>query len=167
MAARANAATEPAAIEPADRTLVITRLFEAPRSLLFQAWTRKEHLDRWCAPRGFTIPYSEGEFRPGGAWRCCMRSPDGVEHWLSGRYREIVPDELLVFTHAWEDEYGKRGHETLVTVRFADQNGKTKVTFQQGVFELVELRDGHAGGWSECLDRLCDHLATLRVEPQS
>lgn len=93
MAARAtpNAATEPGA----DKVLVITRVFDAPRSLVFQAWTRKEHLDRWCAPRGFTIPYSEGELRVGGAWRCCMRAPDGVEHWLSGTYREIVEDELL------------------------------------------------------------------------
>jgi uncharacterized protein YndB with AHSA1/START domain len=160
MAARAkpNAATE-----PGDRVLVVTRVFDAPRSLLFRAWTRKEHLDRWCAPRGFTIPYSEGELRPGGAWRCCMRSPDGAEHWLSGIYREVVEDELLVFTHAWEDERGKRGHETVVTVRFADQGGKTKLTFHQAIFDSVEARDGHAGGWTECLDRLGEHLATLHV----
>lgn len=156
MAARAtpNAAAEPGA----DRALVITRVFDAPRSLVFQAWTRKEHLDRWCAPRGFTIPYSEGDLRPGGAWRCCMRSPDGVEHWLSGTYRAIVEDELLVFTHAWEDDHGKRGHETLVTVRFADQAGKTRLTFHQASFESIEARDGHAAGWSECLDRLSDYL---------
>jgi uncharacterized protein YndB with AHSA1/START domain len=151
-----NAATEPSA----DKVLVITRVFDAPRSLVFQAWTRKEHLDRWCAPLGFTIPYSEGDLRPGGAWRCCMRSPDGVEHWLSGTYCEIVEDELLVFTHAWEDDRGKRGHETLVTVRFADQNGKTKLTFHQAPFESVEARDGHAGGWSGCMERLSDYLLT-------
>jgi uncharacterized protein YndB with AHSA1/START domain len=161
MAARAtpNAATEPGA----DKVLVITRVFDAPRSLVFQAWTRKEHLDRWCAPRGFTIPYSEGELRVGGAWRCCMRALDGVEHWLSGTYREIVEDELLIFTHAWEDERAKRGHETLVTVRFTDVGGKTKLTFHQAPFESLESRDGHAGGWSQCLDRLSDYLLAQRA----
>ena len=144
----------------------MTRVFDAPRSLVFQAWTRKEHIDRWLAPRGFTIPSSEGDLRPGGRWRCCMVSPQGVEHWLSGTYREIVENELLIFTHAWEED-GKRGHETLVTVRFADHGGKTRVTFQQGTFASVESRDGHAGGWGECLDILADYLATLRVQAAS
>jgi uncharacterized protein YndB with AHSA1/START domain len=160
MAARAKPS---AATQGGDRALVVTRVFDAPRSLVFQAWTRKEHLDKWCAPRGFTILYSEGELRPGGAWRSVMRGPDGTEHRLSGVYREIVEDELLVFTHAWEDEHGKRGHETVVTVRFADQGGKTKLTFHQATFETAEARDGHAGGWAECFDRLSDYLPTLRV----
>ena len=67
-----------------------------------------------------------------------MRAPDGTEHRLSGIYREIVEDELLVFTHAWEDEHGKRGHETVVTVRFADQDGKTKLTFHQASLKRPE-----------------------------
>lgn len=164
MAAKARPS---AATEPGDSELLITRVFDAPRSLVFHAWTKKEHLDQWCAPRGFTIPYSEGELRAGGAWRCCMRSSDGTEHWISGTYREVIEDELLAFTHAWEDERGKRGHETLVTVRFADQDGKTRITFHQATFESVESRDGHAGGWAECFDRLADHLATLRVPSAS
>jgi uncharacterized protein YndB with AHSA1/START domain len=164
MAARAKPSAAP---EPGDRVLVVTRMLDAPRSLVFRAWTRKEHLDCWCAPRGFTVPYSEGELRTGGAWRCCMRAPDGVEYWLSGRYREVIEDELLVLTHAWEDERGKRGHETVATVRFADQGGKTKLTFHQAIFESVEAREGHAGGWTECLDRLADHLAALRVASES
>ena len=144
--------------------LTITRIFNAPRDLVFKAWTRKEHLDRWCCPRGFTIPWSEGELRSGGAWRACMRSPDGVEHRLGGIYRVIVENELLVFTHAWEDVTGKRGHETLVTVTFADRGGKTEVTLHQAFFESTESRDGHEGGWSESLDRLAEHLATLRMK---
>lgn len=164
MAARAKPTV---AAEPGDRALVVTRLFDAPRSLVFLAWTRKEHLDRWCAPHGFTVPYSEGELRPGGAWRSCMRAPDGAEHWLSGRYREVVEDELLVFTHGREDQRGKRGHESVVTVRFTDQGGKAKLTFHQAMFDSVEAHDGHAGGWSECLDRLADHLATLRVASEN
>jgi uncharacterized protein YndB with AHSA1/START domain len=62
---------------PADRVLVLTRVFDAPRRLVFEAWTKKEHLDRWCAPRGFTIPSSEGDLRPGGVWRCLMIAPNG------------------------------------------------------------------------------------------
>ena len=158
------AANPSAATEPADKVLVITRTFDAPRSLVFQAWTQKEHLDHWCVPRGFTILDSEGELRPGGRWRCRMRSPDGAEYRVGGTYREIVQDELLVFTHAWENEDGKPGHETLVTLRFADQAGKTKLTFRQATFESAESRDSHAGGWNECLDRLSEYLATPRVQ---
>jgi uncharacterized protein YndB with AHSA1/START domain len=140
---------------------VITRVFDAPRHLVFQAWTQKEHLEKWSAPRGFTIPYSEGDLRPGGRWRCCMRAPDGKELWLGGVYREIVEDELLVMTHAWEED-GKSLHETVVTVRFEDQGGKTKLTAQQTGFDSIESRDGHEGGWNECLDILAEHLATVR-----
>ena len=75
---------------PADRTLVITRVFDAPRHLVFEAWTKKEHLDRWCAPRGFATPHSAGDFRPGGAWESCMIAPDGTRHEVSGLYLEIV-----------------------------------------------------------------------------
>ena len=145
---------------PASDTLVITRVLDAPRHLVFQAWTQKEHLDQWSAPRGFTIPYSEGDLRPGGKWRCCMRAPDGKELWLGGVYREIVAGELLVMTHAW-DEDGGRTPETVVTVRFADEGRKTRLTIEQTGFDSVESRDGHQGGWSECLDILAEHLAAM------
>lgn len=144
---------------PADRVLVLTRVFDAPRQLVFEAWTKKEHLDQWCAPRGFTTPHSRGDFGPGGAWECCMVAPDGTKHFVSGVYREIVQDELLVFTHGWLEDDGKRDYETTVTVRFADEGGKTKVTLEQAVFKSVESRDGHKGGWTECLERLAEHLA--------
>ena len=158
MDARSNAH---AAAPDADRELSIVRVFDAPRHLVFQAWTQKEHLDRWSAPKGFTIPFSEGELRPGGRWRCCMRAPDGSEHWLSGVYREIVENELLVFTHAWETD-GVRGHETVVTVRFSDQDGKTRVEFRQEFFDSIASRDGHAGGWAECFDLLADYLHQIQ-----
>src|SRR5918995_7006135 len=105
-----------AAAGTAERELVITRIFDAPLSLVFKAWTEREHLVRWSAPRGFTITHCEGAHHPGGAWRCCMRSPEGTDYWLGGVYREIVEPDRLVFTHAWEDEEGKPGHQTLVTV---------------------------------------------------
>ncbi len=138
--------------------LTITRVFDAPRSLVFRMWTEQEHIVKWCAPRGFTIPHNKADVRPGGAWRACMRSPEGKDYWLQGVYREIVEPERLVFTHVWEDEDGKPGHETLVTVTFAEQDGKTKLTFHQAVFESVEQRDSHLEGWSESLDRLEEYL---------
>jgi uncharacterized protein YndB with AHSA1/START domain len=75
-----------------------------------------------------------------------------------GVYREIVEPERLVFTHAWEDEEGKPGHQTLVTVTFAEQDGKTRLAFHQAVFESVADRDSHREGWTECLDRLEGYL---------
>jgi uncharacterized protein YndB with AHSA1/START domain len=146
-----------------ERTLVISRVFDAPVSLVWQAWTQGEHIAKWSAPRGFTIPHSEGDLRPGGRWRCCMRGPDGRELWLGGVYREIVPNKLIVMTHAWDDESGRPGPETIVTVRFEELGLKTKVTLRQTGFDSIQSRDGHAGGWDECLDLLAGHLATMRA----
>jgi uncharacterized protein YndB with AHSA1/START domain len=146
----------------ADRSLVLTRVFDAPRRLVFEAWTKAEHLAKWSAPRGFTLIEQRADCRPGGAWDCVMVMPDGTRLPLGGVYREIVQDELLVFTHTWKDEHGVPEHETLVTVRFADENGKTRVTLEQGVFKSAESRDGHNGGWSECFDRLAELLRTIQ-----
>lgn len=144
-----------------ERSLTITRIFDAPRSLVFKVWTEREHLMHWCGPRDFTILFSEADFRQGAAYRTCLRSPEGKDYWLQGVYREIVELERLVFTHAWEDEDGKLKHETLVTVTLAEHHGKTKLTFQQAIFKSVEARDSHLEGWSECLDRLTDYLSEV------
>jgi uncharacterized protein YndB with AHSA1/START domain len=144
------------------RKFILKRVFDAPRPLVFAAWTEPQYLQKWSAPRGFTIPVSQGDLQPGGKWRACMVSPQGEKMWLSGVYRDVIPNELLVFTHAWEDETGARGPETIVTVRFADQDGKTEVTLEQGPFDSAGSRDGHQGGWSECLDRLVEHLAAVQ-----
>jgi uncharacterized protein (TIGR02246 family) len=134
--------------------LVITRTFDAPRALVFKAWTDPELGKAWSAPQGFTVPHSEGDLRPGGAWRLCMRKPGEADLWVGGVYREVVAPERLVSTHAWEDAHGKPGPETLMTVVLAERGGKTEMTFRQSGFESVESRDGHAGGWSECFDKL-------------
>ncbi|MGA9852409.1 MAG: SRPBCC domain-containing protein [Gammaproteobacteria bacterium] len=149
------------AVAPEDRVLVITRIFDAPPSLVFKAWTEKKHIGQWLAPRAFTIPHSEGEVRPGGHWRSCMRKPDGTELWLGGAYREVIESQRLVFTHAWDEPDGTRGHETVVTVTFEDYDGKTRLTLYQTIFKSVESRDGHRGGWNECLDRLAEYLPEL------
>ena len=140
--------------------LTIRRTFDAPRALVFAVWTDGEHLKRWCCPTGFTIPFSEGDIRPGGGFRTCMRSPQGEDHWLGGVYKEVVPNERLVFTHAWQDEAGNSDHETLVTVTFADTGeGKTRLTLHQAFFLSEPSRDGHLEGWNETLDELERYLA--------
>jgi uncharacterized protein YndB with AHSA1/START domain len=149
MTARNSAATTP---RP-QHELVITRIFDAPRRLVFKVWSQPEHLVRWWGPRGFTTPSLAVDVRPGGRFRTCIRSAEGRDSWMSGVYREVVEPERLVFTFAWEKD-GERGHETLVTVTFAEQGGKTELTFHQAVFETVEDRDSHEDGWSQCLDRL-------------
>ena len=144
------------------RELLITRIFNAPRDLVFQAWIDPKHLAHWSGPRGFTTPHSTMDPRPGGVYRACLRSPEGIDHWIRGVYREITPPERLVMTHAWENDDGQPGPETVVTVTFAEQEGKTTMTFHQAFFESAASRDGHMEGWSSSFDRLAEYLA--RVE---
>ena len=115
--------------------LVIEWVFDAPRR------ARVESMDRSRAdetvvgsPQGFTVPVSDGELRPGGSWRAVMVKPDGTELKLGGEYREIVEPERLVFTHAWYDEEGVPGPETLVTVLLEERGDKTAMTFRQTGF---------------------------------
>jgi uncharacterized protein YndB with AHSA1/START domain len=98
------------------------------------------------------------DLRVGGGWHIRMRSPQGVEDRQRGVIREIVEPERLVFTYAFEDENGIRGHETIVTVTFADAGGKTRITVHQAVFESVAMRDDHVRGWGEALDNCADYI---------
>ena len=139
--------------------LVLKRVFDAPRDVVFRAWTDPERRARWWGPKGFTVPEYKMDVRPGGAWRTCMRSPDGEIYWVQGVYREIVAPERLVFTWAWEDEHGNPGHETLVTVEFRARGDKTELTLTHSVFESAKSRDAHKSGWSSSLDCLAEFLA--------
>jgi len=146
----------------ADKTLEITRVFDAPRELVFQAWTDSKHMAQWCAPAGFSIPLSEGEAHSGGTWRTTMVAPDGAEYSCNGEYREVVPPEKLVFSHAW-DEADMPRHETLVTVTFSDIDAnKTRMDFRQEFFRSKSSRDGHEGGWTEAFERLTDYLDAVQ-----
>jgi uncharacterized protein YndB with AHSA1/START domain len=138
-------------------TLTLTRIFDAPVDLVWRCWTEKEHLVKWSAPKGFTIPRSQGDVRTGGKYHLVMRTPDGKEIGLGGEYREIVPHRLLVMTHIWDED----GIETVVTVRFENLGKRTRMTFEQTGFATEESRKGHAEGWNECFDLLAEHLATL------
>jgi uncharacterized protein YndB with AHSA1/START domain len=144
------------------RTLVITRVLNAPREIVFAAWVDPQQAAQWWGPRGFTSVSCAMDVRVGGAWRRVMRSPDGVEHRARGVFREIVAPELLVFTYAWEDEIGHPKHETLLTLTFAEIGDKTELTLRQAVFETVAARDDHGSGWSGCLDRLAEYLEQRR-----
>jgi uncharacterized protein YndB with AHSA1/START domain len=141
--------------------LSITRIFDAPPSLVFKMWTQPEHLKEWSCPAGFKIIFFEGEVSAGGNWRMCMRSPESKDHCVQGVYRAIAAPERIVFTHTWEDYEGKPGNETLVTVSFAALGVKTEQTFHQAVFESIEDRDSHEEGWNECFDKLATYLPRL------
>jgi uncharacterized protein YndB with AHSA1/START domain len=141
-----------------DRELLITRVFDAPRSLVFKAWTEPERIKQWWGPRGAVTLSCEMDFRPGGLWRTRSKASDGREYVSRSVFREIVEPERLVFTYAWEDAEGKPKHETLVTITFVEQNRKTVLTFQQGVFESVTSRDAHEEGWREFFDLLSEYL---------
>ena len=93
-----------------------------------------------------------------------MRAPDGEELRVGGVYREIIPPERIVSTHAWLSPDGTPGHETLMTVDLAARGDRTEMTFRQTGFESVEERDGHRDGWSECFDRLEEQLAVVDSE---
>jgi len=143
--------------QAAAHTLVIKRTFDAPRRLVFEAWTRREHLMRWCAPTGFVVTHADGDARPGGAWRSCMRSPEGEDHWVGGVYREIVPHERLVFTHIWDSPGHAIGHETVCTIELSDAGGgQTLMVFRQDNLKSAASRDGHGSGWREAFDRLAE-----------
>ena len=146
--------------EPADRVLKIERVFDAPRSLVFKAWTEPEHIARWWGPRGFKSTVLKNELRPGGAYRIHMLGPDG-DHWTQGVYREVVPPERLVMVGNWADAQGNPTRpETTLTLLFEDVGGKTKLTLHNAIFESVTARDMHQEGWSSTLDCLAEYLAT-------
>ena len=158
MAAKDRAPTA----SPCDQELQITRSFDAPRALVFAAWTEPEHLARWSGPEGFTIIPDQSDIREGGAYRTCLRSPEGTDHWVRGVYRDISAPARLVFTHQWEDEGGRPGPQTVVTVTFAEQGAATTLmTFHQAFFDSVASRDGHREGWSSSFDGLAKHLARV------
>jgi uncharacterized protein YndB with AHSA1/START domain len=147
--------------DTASRELVVTRVFDAPREVVFAAWTDAAQAAHWWGPLGFTTISCEMDVRPGGAYRACMRSPEGTRHCRRGVYREVVRPERLVFTLAWEDADGNPGHEMMITVTFADVAGRTRLTLHQTGFETVAARDDHRRGWSSCLERFAEYLAAL------
>lgn len=143
-----------AAMRTAPR-LEITRMFDAPPELVFKVWSSAEHVARWLGPKNYTCTSCQIDFRPGGKWRASIRSPEGNESWFSVVYRQITPPSRIAFSFRWE-----QGEEldTEVTVTFADEDGKTRMTFVQMPFRSVESRDSHVGGWNTCFDKLVAYV---------
>jgi uncharacterized protein YndB with AHSA1/START domain len=148
----------------ADDELSITRMFDAPASLVFALWSKPEHLKQWMGPEGFTCPDVEMDFRVGGAYRAMIKSAEHGENWFGGVYREIVANERLVFTFKWDNEGPSAGVETLVTLTFEERDGRTTQTMHQKPFSNVERRDSHVGGWSSAFVKLAAYAARIAKE---
>lgn len=154
----ASAADRPWAL---DREIVLARVFDAPRALVFEMWTDPDHVMKWFGPRGFTCTLHEMDVRVGGRWRFDMKAPDGTNYPNRVEYLEIVPPERLVFDHGRDvDDDPDRFR---VTITFDEQaNKKTVVTLRQ-LHPTKELRDVKIGFGAvelgqQTLDKLAEHL---------
>jgi uncharacterized protein YndB with AHSA1/START domain len=146
-----------------EREIVITRVFAAPRALVFKAWTDPKHLKLLWGPKGFTNPVCQVNARVGGAWHIVMRSPDGSEYPCGGVYREIVEPERLVFTNIATDKDGNPILDGLTTVTFAEHGDETKLTLRTRATALVDYaaayQNGMDAGWTQSLECLAEFLA--------
>ena len=147
----------------AEREITITRLFDAPRTVVFKAWTDAMQLAQWWGPKGFTNPACEIDARVGGAIRIHMLAPNGQVYPMKGEIREIVPPERLVFINNAVDQAGNPIIEGLTTVSFADEGDKTKLTLHTRGSAMVEYAvaylQGMEHGWTQSIDKLGDLLA--------
>lgn len=155
--------------------MVITRVFDAPRELVWKAWTDPQIAMQWWGPKGFTTPVCKMDFRVGGRFLLCMRSPDGQELWNGGEYHEIVPFEKIVSSMYFADANGNKvepehygiQHEAIPDARdvvlFEDLgDGRTKVTLIGNEPMKSAVESGQVEGWNEILDKLANVLARQR-----
>jgi uncharacterized protein YndB with AHSA1/START domain len=161
-----------------ERDFVISRVFDAPRELVWKAVTDPEHMKHWWGPKGFTPRVAKMDFRPGGVYHYCLRSPDGKEMWGKFVYREIVAPERIVFINSFSDENGGLTRhpmsptwplEMLSTFTFAEQDGKTIFTIKWTPYNATEeerktfdaAHGGMTQGWTGTLDQLAEYLAKV------
>src|ERR1700741_1463586 len=145
---------------PGDREIVLTRVFDAPRRLVFEAFSKPELLKRWFGPRGWSLAVCEVDLRVGGGFRFVLRGPDGKDMGMRGVYREIVPPERSVHVESFDDYPG----ESIVTGVFTENEGKTTLTVTV-LYAAREVRDavlksGMEHGAAEAYDRLAELLAS-------
>jgi uncharacterized protein YndB with AHSA1/START domain len=147
---------------PSDREVVMTREVEAPRELVFDAWTKPEHVQQWMlGPSGWTMPVCEIDLRPGGEWHFVWARADGTEMEMRGEYREVTPPVRLVSTESWGGDWP----ETINTVTLSEEDGKTTIT-QTVLYPSQEARDaaletGMKDGVSLSFDRLAEYVRTM------
>jgi len=147
----------------ADREIVLTRVFDAPRELIWDAWTDPKQIVQWWGPRGFTMTIHEMDVRPGGVWKHTMHGPDGTDYPTQCVFVEVVEPERIVYYMAGGKK-GDPGHESQVTWTFGAQGNKTKLTLRM-LFPSAEILEGVAKtygvveGGTQTFDRLGEHLA--------
>jgi len=159
---------------PEMERMVVTRVFDAPRELVWKAWTEPKYVMQWWGPKGFTAPFCEIDFRVGGKFLCCMRAPDGQEIWNGAEYHEIVPYEKIVFSLYFADSKGNKiepaqygiEHEAIDDARdmilFEDiGNGQTKLTMIGNETVQHATESGQLEGWKQILDKLDAVIAEL------
>ena len=151
-------------IDTKDREILITRLLNAPRELVWEAWTKPEHVKHWWGPNGFTNTIHEMEVRPGGVWRFIMHGPDGRDFPNKIVFNEVVKPERLVYTHSSDDDNDPNVFHTTVTLE--DRDGKTAITMR-AVFATAEERDrvvkeyGALEGAKQNVERLATYLEKM------
>jgi uncharacterized protein YndB with AHSA1/START domain len=148
---------------PSDREIVLTRVFDAPRGLVFDAFSKPELLKRWFGPRGWSLEVCEVDLRVGGGFRFVLRGPDGKKMGMRGVYREIAPPERSVHMESFDDYPG----ESQVTAVFVEQGGKTTLTATV-LYPSQEIRDaviksGMEHGAAESYDKLAELLESARL----
>jgi uncharacterized protein YndB with AHSA1/START domain len=160
--------------EQGKQDVLITRVLNAPRELVWKAWTDPQHFMQWWGPKDYTCPFCEIDLRVGGKYLNCMRSPEGKEYWSTGVYREIIPMERLVFTDCFADEQGNvvpASHyglssdfplEMLVVLTLEDLGGKTRMVLEHIGVPTGPDSDGTQQGWSESFDKLVESLMQSR-----
>jgi uncharacterized protein YndB with AHSA1/START domain len=136
---------------------VMKRVIEAPRHVVFEALTKGEYVSRWFAPQPLTMPKCDVDFRPGGAFRFVMRTPDGVDYPFDGEFGEIVAPERIVFRGAIHDR-----NVTVTTLTFAEHDGQTTLTVEQAYSFQSDTTRGAPEGWRRTLDQLANHAARAR-----
>jgi len=150
---------------PSDREIVLTRAFDAPRDLVFEVWTKPEHVRHWWGWRSSEMIVCEADVRPGGSWRYVTREKNGVEVPFTGVYREVAAPERVVHTEIYDVEPFNRSDPAITTVTFSEERGRTTVTVTT-LYPTKEIRDavlqsGMEVGAAESYDRLAERLGTL------
>jgi len=146
---------------PTEREIVLTRVFDAPRTLVFDAFTKPELIKRWFGPRGWSLVVCEVDLKVGGTWRFVLRGPDGNDMGMRGVYREIAAPDRSVHTESFDDFPG----ESLVTTLLVENRGKTTLTATVR-YPSPEVRDavitsGMEHGAAESYDKLAEYLASI------
>ena len=155
-----------ASIAPETRTLDISRRYDAPPSLVFEAWSSAEHLKRWFCPNGFSVPGCVCDFRVGGRFEVCMRSADGKDHWSRGRYTQIVRPHRIGFTSTVSVDDGDPLYGTETRADFIAEGEGTRLAVRQrlSLFEpsAAWMVDAAEPGWRDGLDKLAALVAGLK-----